>query len=254
MISIFVCEDNPVHREHITGCINKYVMMQSLDMEVVLATASPYDVLDYLKKNSVTGLYFLDLDLSSDINGIELAEAIRTHDPRGFIVFITTDAESHVLTFKYKVEALDYIVKNNTDQDKRICECIQNAQDRFATKPALQNRFVFRLTKDTTGHLSKGSTIAIDYDKILFFETSPTTPHSIVIITENSRHEFRAKLAEIYKSLDGRFFQCHRSYIVNIDKVSVVDERLMKLHLSNGGTIDIAARHVKRVREMLAST
>jgi len=254
MISIFICEDNPVHREHIKDCVQKFVMIQNLDMKIVLETASPYDVLDYLNENSVTGLYFLDLDLSCDINGLELAEAIRTHDPRGFIVFITADAESRVLSFKYKVEALDYIVKNSIDQNERIRECILNAQARFIAKPTQQNRFVFRLSKDTTGHLSKGSTIAVDCDKILYFEASPTTPHNIIIITENSRHEYRAKLTDIYKGLDEQFFQCHRSYIVNIRKVSAIDEKKMKLLLSNGGTIDIAAKHVKKARDMLSTS
>lgn len=49
------------------------------------------------------------------MNGFELAQEIRKFDPRGFIIFITTHAELSYMTFTYKVEALDYIIKDDID-------------------------------------------------------------------------------------------------------------------------------------------
>ena len=101
-----------------------------------METTSPYDILDYVSENEVTGLYFLDLDLGCDINGIELAKTIRARDSRGFIMFVTADAESHVLTFQYMVEAMHYIVKGDDAFGDCICECLTNAQVRFTSNPA----------------------------------------------------------------------------------------------------------------------
>ena len=56
-------------------------------------------------------------DLGADINGINLGEEIRQLDPTGYIIFITTHAELSHLTFKYKVEALDYIIKDDFSED-----------------------------------------------------------------------------------------------------------------------------------------
>jgi len=254
MLSIFVCEDDPAHLKHITECVKKYIMMEGLAMEVVCSTASPADILDYLKNNQVAGLYFLDLDLGCDMNGIQLAEAIRTYDPRGFIIFITADADSHILTFEYKIEAMDYIVKGALNLDARICECIRNADEKYTSKSTpLQENFVFKLSKDTQHgvQLPKDSVVSIECSKILYMETSPDTPHNIVVYTENSRHEFRGKLSQAQKELNESFFRCHRSFIVNIRKITAIDAALLKIHLVNGGTVDIAAKYVKKVRSLM---
>lgn len=107
MLSIFVCEDNNEQREKFTKIIQNLILIENFDMELKLSTSKPDDILDYLAENDVSGLYFLDIDLKSSINGIELASMIRQYDPRGFIVFITTHSEMSYLTFIYKVEAMD---------------------------------------------------------------------------------------------------------------------------------------------------
>lgn len=38
-------------------------MIENLDMDVSLSTGNPEDILSYLDNNSVSGLYFLDIDL-----------------------------------------------------------------------------------------------------------------------------------------------------------------------------------------------
>lgn len=97
MINVFVCEDNKEQREKFTKAIEDIIMIENFDMEMTLSTENPKGVIDYLKNNDVSGLYFLDVDLKSDINGIKLAEIIREYDPRGFIVFVTTHAEMSYL-------------------------------------------------------------------------------------------------------------------------------------------------------------
>ena len=42
-----------------------------------------------VKASQGTVIYFLDIDLNSDMNGMKLAQQIRLFAPRGFIVFIT---------------------------------------------------------------------------------------------------------------------------------------------------------------------
>jgi len=213
-------------------------------MKIVCSTASPGEVLDYLDNNSVAGVYFLDVDLNCSIDGIRLAEAIRAHDPRGFIVFITADAKSLTLTFEYKVEAMDYILKGDFDLSERICKCLHNAYEKYTAKRTpLHNNFVIKVSKDEI--------LSVDCSKILYFEVSSTTPHNIVVHTDSSRHQFRGKLSQIQKELHGTFFKCHRSVIVNVEKVVHIDTSLLKLRLENGTSVDVAAKHVKSVMELI---
>ena len=241
MLSIFICEDDVRYREQITEFIGNYIDMENLSMKVVCSTASPDDVLDYLSENKAAGLYFLDLDLGHEINGIGLAQKIRALDPRGFIVFITSDAESHVLTFNYKVEAMDYIVKNDFNLKDRICECIRDAEAKFTAKATpLQDTFVFKGVNDFKDRLE-----AVELSKILYFETNPNT-HNIFLYTETSRHEFRGSLNKIVKDLDTRFIRCHRAIIVNADKITSYNKLQREIWIDMK-RLDVAGRYVKKL-------
>ena len=89
MLNIFVCEDNHIQRRTIVQIIQNIVLIEELDMQLVFDTANPYELLKKVKTCQYTGIYFLDIDLSSNINGMKLAQEIRLFDPRGFIIFIT---------------------------------------------------------------------------------------------------------------------------------------------------------------------
>ena len=249
MISIFICEDDITCREMITSVVSNYIEFENLDMKIVCSTATPDDVIGHLQAKSdeqSVGLYFLDLDLCHELTGITLAEVIRTYDPRGFIVFVTADAMSHVLTFKYKVEAMDYIVKSVGNLQERICECIENAKEKYTAKLSpLQDTFVYTLTGDLKGRIS-----TIERSKIMYFEASAYT-HNIILHTNTSRSEFRGTIKNLASELDTRFVQCHRAIIVNMNMVSVFHKSDRQLELINGAKVDVAHRYVKKVENAL---
>ena len=89
MLNIFVCEDNTAQRQIIVQTIQNTVLMEELDMQLVSDAEDPYMLLEKVKTSQNTGIYFLDIDLNSNMNGMKLAQQIRLFDPRGFIIFIT---------------------------------------------------------------------------------------------------------------------------------------------------------------------
>jgi len=237
MLRIFVCEDNKEQRERFAKIIQDITIIENLDMELTMTTAKPDDILNYLSENDISGLYFLDIDLKSSINGIELAAKIREYDPRGFIVFVTTHSEMSYLTFIYKVEAMDYIIKDNYNNIKeRIHQCIINAHKKYSAK-ATELQKIFSMKADD-------KIINIEYSKILFFETSPTI-HKVIVHTLDRQIEFYAKLKDIEAKLDSRFYRCHKSYIVNKDNIREIDLNERCLHMINGQTCLISTRMLK---------
>ena len=241
MLSVFICEDNPIHLEQITKCVSDHIIMENLGMKIACSTTSPKDIINYLCNNKVAGLYFLDVDLNCETDGIALAEAIRKYDPRGFIVFITADAESLQLTFEYKVEPMDYILKEGVTQEPRIRKCIDNAYIKYTAMPSpLQNNFVFKQNRDSVA-------ISVPCSDIVYFEICPDVQRRINLYTGNSRHSFRGELTKIEKHLDHNFVRCHRAYIVNLTKIVKIDDRNLILHLNNGDSIYVAAKHLKKI-------
>ena len=81
MLDIFVCEDNAVQRRAIVQTIQNAVLIEELDMQLVLDTGDPYVLLEKVKTSQDTGIYFLDIDLGSNINGMKLAQQIRLFAP-----------------------------------------------------------------------------------------------------------------------------------------------------------------------------
>ena len=93
MLDIFVCEDDTVQRQTIVQTIENTVLIEELDMQLVLDAGDPFVLLEKVKTSQNTGIYFLDIDLNSNMNGMKLAQQIRLSDPRGFIIFITAHSE-----------------------------------------------------------------------------------------------------------------------------------------------------------------
>lgn len=237
MLKVFVCEDNKEQREKFLKIIQDVILIEDYDMELTLATESPDELINYLSENSGSGLYFLDIDLKASINGIELATKIREYDPRGFIVFITTHAEMSYLTFIYKVEAMDFVIKDNYSNIKeRIHQCIADANKKYSSKAnELQKVFTIRV---------EDRIINIEYNKILFFETSPTR-HKVIVHAVDRQIEFYAKMKDIEEILDERFYRCHKSYIVNKDNIKDIDLSNRCIYMVNGQECFISTRMLK---------
>ena len=129
MLDIYICEDNKKQLSLFTGYIRDALLIENLDMQIVLASSDPDEILEGMKASSNMGVFFLDIDLKSRINGLTLAQEIRKLQPRCFIIFITSHSEMGFLTFQYKVEPLDFIIKSSTEDIKRkIHDCLQTAR------------------------------------------------------------------------------------------------------------------------------
>ncbi|HCY9976157.1 TPA: response regulator transcription factor [Staphylococcus aureus] len=161
-MKIFICEDDPKQRENMVTIIKNYIMIEEKPMEIALATDNPYEVLEQAKNMNDIGCYFLDIQLSTDINGIKLGSEIRKHDPVGNIIFVTSHSELTYLTFVYKVAAMDFIFKDDPAELRtRIIDCLETAHTRLQL-----------LSKDNsveTIELKRGSnSVYVQYDDRFF--------------------------------------------------------------------------------------
>ncbi|MCQ4727792.1 response regulator, partial [Anaerotignum faecicola] len=87
MINIYLCEDDDVQLKRWKDIIKKYLMMHDMDMELYCWTTQPEELLRHLEMADSVGLYFLDIDLKAEMDGLKLARKIRVYDPRGYLVF-----------------------------------------------------------------------------------------------------------------------------------------------------------------------
>lgn len=239
MLSIFICEDDKIQRSQIETMIKKYIMIEEFDMKVVLSTNNPYDIISFLDSHSTTrGVYFLDVDLGYDINGIQLGSYIREKDINGKIIFITTHSELLFLTFTYKVEAMDYILKDDSDIiQKRIYDALKQAQKHYQSDTAIEkNRIKLKIGNQVR---------MFPLEDVMFIETSPV-PHKLTLHLINGTIDFYGKINEI-ESMASVMFRTHKSYVININNIKTIDKSNREITMINGETCLLSIRQLKKL-------
>lgn len=237
MLNIFVCEDDAVQRKSIVQIIKNTVLIEELDMQLILDTPNPYELLETVKTNQNTGIYFLDIDLKCDMNGMKLAQQIRLYDPRCFIIFVTSHSELSYMTFQYRVEAMDFVLKDNPAEAKvKIRECLLNALERYT----LQTNKTHKVYTIEIGDRR----ISVDYNDILFFETSSNI-HKVILHAKDRQIEFSSTIKELEKILDDTFVRCHRSFLVNKSNIQEIDTKNRIIYFINGETCLMSTRMMK---------
>lgn len=239
MLNIFVCEDDAIQRKSIVQIIKNAVLIEELDMQLILDTPNPYELLETVKTSQNTGIYFLDIDLKCDMNGMKLAQQIRLYDPRCFIIFVTSHSELSYMTFQYRVEAMDFVLKDNPAEAKvKIRECLLNALERYT----LQTNKTHKVYTIEIGDRR----ISVDYNDILFFETSSNI-HKVILHAKDRQIEFSSTIKELEKILDDTFVRCHRSFLVNKSNIQEIDTKNRIIYFINGETCLMSMRMMKSI-------
>ncbi|MGF3214831.1 LytR/AlgR family response regulator transcription factor [Facklamia sp. P12945] len=240
MRNIVICEDIPEQLDNIRSSIEKYLMIEELDLNIVLATSDPYLVLNYIKKQDKgETLYFLDIDLGVDINGIDLAQTIRKEDDLSKIVIITTLSEMMPLVFRYKLEVLDFIIKDNFESiESQVRKCIDTVLSREKLNSQTKEKFTATMGRRT---------IVVDYQDIYYFQSIEN--HKIVLVGNNVYYEFYDSLADIIDRTS--FTQVHRSYVANIENATLFDKSQRELYFPEDLHIPVGRVYKENVDNQL---
>ncbi|WP_160692150.1 LytTR family DNA-binding domain-containing protein [Clostridium sp. C2-6-12] len=235
MTNIIICEDDKNERKKFEDILNSKI--GKYDFQIALSTNDPYEVVTHIETSKNSCIYFLDVDLNSELNGFDLAKLIRTHDPNGYIVFLTGHAELTLLTFQYKVQALDYIIKGDINTiTTKVEECLKAISTNLtAIKNKNENKFSLEIGNNI---------VFLDFDDILFFETADTE-HKICVHTLNGQSEFYGTLKDVEKKVPSDFYKTHRSYLVNTKNIKNIDKKNMVVIMHNGEICYISIRYLK---------
>jgi len=246
VLHILICEDNLEQRIQIENYVNQYIAAKNVDVKLVVSTANPTEILNYLIEfPDKRALYLLDVDLQHDtLNGIELGAKVRETDQLAKVAFITTHSELAYLTYKHKIKAMDYIVKSTPKEiELSVIECISTAYRLYLEEQSEQMKC---FTVNVFGEV-----ISVPHDDILFFETHPQISKRMILHTKSSKLDFRELISNVI-NLAPEFYHCHKSFVVNTNNIRAIDKVARKATMVDGSHVLIATRKMpdllKRVK------
>ena len=241
-MKVVICEDNLEQQKIIYSRLRNYAMINHPSVEIVLVASNAEEVLNFLETNSAD-CYFLDIELGEGSNGLQLATKIRKKDLLASIIFVTDYSETLKLTFKYKIAALDYIVKQtNEDFTNHLIDAFESSIQRYKQLGQIQTANFFQIK---VGELLKN----VPYDDIYYFKTSDNI-HKIFLFEKNGVYEFSGKLKDI-EHIHPTFFRCHKSVVINLQYVVQIDKKGKYVELVNGTKCPISIRTLRNIQDKI---
>lgn len=244
MFNFIICEDNPSTGSIIRGFIYDYATLKKMKCSIYLYQNHFERVVEFAQANTGhTNVYFLDIILNHEnISGFTLARQIRRKDMMAYIIFVSSHPEFSLKILQYKLRALDYIYKHDDNFQKRIHDCIDVILDETTRLEDMDGSRQVTLKKANGFH-------TVRLCDIMYIETRPGSRLLYCTLKDGSVLEFQDTLKNVMKSLDNRFFHCHRSYIINVYQIQKleVEKQYYSVTMKDGKVCDVSKPNWKEL-------
>jgi DNA-binding LytR/AlgR family response regulator len=215
-----------------------YLLGEHPDVTVVGEAASAAEALA-LSRDLRHDVVFLDVEMPG-LSGVEAAPLVRERRNPPALVFVTAHAQYAVDAFA--VEAFDYLLKP-VDRD-RLARVLERLRERSSESVAAVGKIPV---------VAPGGTELLDHDQIHYAQADGDYSR---VHTYDRSYLSTASLGDLQEKLGGRFVRVHRSYLVNLAKVSGVrraspDRFRLQLADSTRTELDVARRQSRHLREKL---
>ena len=212
MLDFVLCDDNINVLKKLEKMLESIFINKNLEAQVVCSTTDPEELLKYVSTHKVH-VALLDIDLKFRMSGLDIANFIREKDKNVYIIFSTAHLEYSLVAYKYKT--FDYLPKPLTLE--RLEETINRLFDDIIGD---EIKFI---------RLDNNKTI-IKQDTIQYIQKDGM---KVIFHTDTRDYETYSSFKKILPQLPNQFVQCHKSYIVNMDKISNVEGVSNTIYLGN---------------------
>jgi len=229
MLNFALIDDDEKSLNDLLHIIDRIFLKHDLDAQVVFFTRKVNSLLSYIAKNKVDVL-FLDIDLKSNLTGIQIAEKVRKSNKDCYFIFETAHLEYGLVAYRYKT--FDYISKPITLQ--RIEDCIIRLFDDISVS---QKKFIRLDNKNTIIAEKEIKFIRKEGMKLIFH-------------TDLRDYEIYSSFVKIKDHLPNNFVQCHKSFIANIENITKIEATNNRVYF-NKSSCDIGPKFKNNFLEVI---
>ena len=219
-----VVDDDPISQKIVSQCIHRSGFFE----EPVLLNDA-LGLKEKLREETVD-VIFLDIELP-ELSGLDFIKAFENLPE---IVLMSNIKKYAVDAFEFEV--LDFLPK--PIEYGRFLKTLNKLEKVFQTgHKAVENDNIFF---KVNGKLQK-----IKLSNILFFESMSDY---VKIITKQKTYVVLQTMTKLQKILPNIFIRCHRSYIINLEKVDALDDRVLEI---DGHAIPVSRSYYNEIKNEL---
>lgn len=230
-MNFIIVEDNPIFNKEVEKIIDKYMFKNTYTYHIHSFLDYDEECLKLIRNQEIKNkIYILDMSCPSN-DGFKMISYLREFDIKSFVILISAYKNTYIEEISDKpLQFLCFINKNKHFEEKLV-----NALHYGVTNISYTN--IIQVKKD-------GILYTIYTEDI---ETIYVERNIVYIATKNVTIDVNKTLKELFSTLNANFIYCHRSRIVNINKIDRIDVQNRKLYLKNGGHATISKRKFKAV-------
>ena len=229
MLNFVICDDNLNIVNKLKEMLEIIFVKNDIDAKVSFYTDSPKKLLEYEKENIIDVL-ILDINLNSNISGIDLAKEIRKHNKKVYLIFLTGHLEYSLLA--YSVKTFDYLPKPITLERLEIT----------------LNRLLEDLNNESSNHFIKLNNKTIINEKEINYIKKDGM--KLIFCTGTGNYETYSSFNKIENLLPDNFVRCHKSYIANTNSIQNININNNKIVFNNDLSCDIGPKYKNNLMEV----
>ncbi|MEE1132026.1 MAG: LytTR family DNA-binding domain-containing protein [Caryophanon sp.] len=239
-MSIFILEDDVMQAQRMRTIVEELCAAQQIPYNFIKVTSKPDDILANIARCTYIPIYFLDIEIKHDERkGLDVARLIRNVDSLGIIVFVTTHCELAPISYQYMVSALAFIDKN-APTDAQL-ETLQACLNHYVERNQIDINEDFLLIDNAY------TTIKVPFADVEYVMTDE--PHRLQLVTDEQLIQFYGTLKEV-EQLEPRLVRCHKSVLVNPQKMTAIDTKQQQIMLRSGKCIPVSRRLMKHMKAL----
>ena len=224
---IAICDDDLRYRR----MIHEKLLQDSIchDYEAEISEyASGAELLAAMERGYSADVFFLDIQMEGGDEGIRLGRALRRRGEDGLIVYITGFID--YVQIGYEVKAFRYLLKS------QIAEGL----------PKVLGDIRQELSGSSYLFQAGGESLRVDKRDILYLESRIRI---LRLVTAEREYSFYDSLDHAQQELGESFLRCHRSFLVNIDRIRRYSSS--EIVLEGDVPIPVSRSYGKAVRQRL---
>lgn len=229
MLNFVLCDDNLIVLDRLVSMFESLFIKNNYDARIGFKSDNSSDVLEYIKHNH-TDVLVLDINLKSDISGLELAEMVRKKNKNMYFIFVTGHLEYSMLA--YKVKTFDYLAKPITKE--RLEETLVRLFNDLSNTPK--------------NYVPVDNKQYLDEDDILYIKRDGM---QLVFYAKSGIYTTYNSFKKLQNCLSDNLVRCHKSYIVNINNIVNVDMNSNTIFLKENSKCFIGSTYKNNFMEVL---